>query len=223
MKKIILIIGLICCATFLQAQSTFLDIGQSGIRATAFAQESYWEDGFMGSLGYSFNGTFDISAWAGSYKYDHMQAGGDDIDQTETAYGANITWWFKRCSPGYERLINIGIRTGYEYEEYKVDDKKSATSNGFEGCAVFAINFDICNMCAMQPFYSLGYSMTTMEEEASGDKEDYNGAISSYGVNLVRNIGDNTKLHFTFETDNDALHKTNDVAYEFGAGVVYGF
>ncbi len=218
MKKVMVIVLFFCCVSMLQAQSTFLEVGQSGIGATVFAQESYWEDGFMGTLGYSFKGTLNVNIWGGMYKYDHLKVQGDEIDQKETALGGNLTWWFKRTRTGSDRGIDIGIFGGYEHEIYKVDDEKSATANGFDVGAIFAINFDINENCFLQPFYSLGYSVSTIKQESSGDKETYKGAISSYGVSLVRKLSCGNVIHFTFETDTDALQKTNEVAYEFGIG-----
>ena len=74
------------------AQSTFTDVGQSSIGATVIVQESYWEDGFTGKIGYSFKGKFDIDVEIGSFKYDHIKdASGNKVDLKEIAYGASLT------------------------------------------------------------------------------------------------------------------------------------
>ena len=223
MNKLLIIAILVCLVSALNAQSTYLEVGKSGIGAGLAIQESYWEDGFMGTLGYSFKGKVDVNIWGGMYTYDHLKVNGNDIDQKETALGVTATWWPLRTKTGKDRGIDIGMFGGYEYEEYTIDNEKSATSDGLEIGTVFAINFEVNEKCFIQPFYSLGYSYCKMKEESNDDIETYKGAISSYGVAIIRKLCNGNRIVLTFETDTDALQKTNDVAYEFGIGYVIGF
>jgi len=223
MKKLLILTLLLCFTFTLNAQSRYLEVGKSGIGIGLCVQESYWEDGFTGTIGYSFNGIFDVNIWGGIYTYDHLKVNGDDIDQKETALGGMVTWWLLRTKTGQDRGVDIGLFGGYEYEEYKIDDEKSATSDGLETGAIFAINFDVNEKCYLQPFYSLGYSYSKMKKESSDDIDTHKGATSRYGVSLIRKLCNGSRIVVTFETDTDAIQKTNDAAYEFCISYMIGF
>ena len=202
------------------AQSRFLEVGQSGIGATAIVQESYWEDGFMGVIGYSFKGIFDIDVGIGSFKYDHLR---DDVDLKEIAWDVSLTWWPMRTRTGGDRGIDIGVWGSYEHEEHKSDSGKCRTGNCLAGGAISAINFDINDTWFLQPYYAVGYAYDETKDEITDDKEDYKGAMSSFGVSLVRRLANGSSFVITLETDSDAMEKTNDTAYELAIGYNFAF
>jgi len=228
---VLMIILMLLGMSSIFAQSTFFEKGESGFGIYGGVQESFWEDGYFASIGYSYKGVVDIGVAYGNYKYDK-----DNFpeylavykDPTEVAIIVGLDYWFLRTNTGKDRGIDVGLWTEYEMEDYKFYSEDTletdATSSGFAFGPVFSINFDINDKWFIQPYFSIGYCFGNTEyKDSDKSDEDYKGGCSSIGVALARKFKCGNSIVFIFEIDSDSIEKTNDTAYEFSVGYNFGF
>ena len=231
MKKVILFSVFIslCVVSSLSAQSTFLEKGQSGFGLSATVQESYWEDGFFGSLGYSFKGNFDINITYGLFNYEKYTLGQSSNsnpplkDVKENVIGIDLGYWVIRTETSNDRGIDVGIWGAYEKEEYEYDGDKILSADGFSGGVEFTVNFLINQKYSLQPYFILGYDYEELKSENTDDISYFRGGCSSLGTALVYKINDDQSLVIKFELDNDTISKTYENAYEMSVGYYFGF
>ena len=234
-KALVLIILSLLGISSLFAQSTFFEKGQSGFGIYGGIQESYWEDGYFGSIGFSYKGIIELGITYRDFKYDKDNWESPiDKNPTESAVAFELDYWFLRTRTGADRGIDVGLWTEYEMENYKdypyyndSDTTKLKSSNGFSFGPEFSINFDINDKWFLQPFLWIGYASGNVkyEDESIVPDEDkkYKGGCGSIGVALARKFANGNSIVFIFEQESDAIDRTNDTAYKFSVGYNFGF
>lgn len=187
MKKIALAL-IFCFGIFVstQAQSVFLEKGQSGFGISGGLTTNEDVSGFSGSVGYSFFGVFDLGINIGRYSFDELFLG-DDLNATTITPFASIL-----VIKQDEKIpVSFALNGSYQRQIFSnsvlSDNNIDMTGNFFTvGASLFSM-FNVSEAMKIQPGIGFDYITGELKLEDSTDSftESDNSTFFSLGLSLI--------------------------------------
>ena len=187
MKKItlslILCFGIIVSA---QAQSSFLEKGQNGFGITGGFSTNEDLSGFIGGVGYSFSGVFDLGISVGRFGFD-QQFFGEDLNTTIISPFAS----YMIVKQDDQIPVSFALNGSYQRQIYSnrvlSDNNIDMTGNFFTiGASLFS-TFDASEAMRIQP--AIGFDYITgelkIEGSAGSESESDNTTLFTLGLSLI--------------------------------------
>ena len=187
MKKIalslILCFGIIVSA---QAQSSFLEKGQNGFGINGGFSTNEDISGFIGGIGYSFSGVFDLGISVGRFGFD-QQLFGEDLNATTISPFAS----YLIVKQDEQIPVSFALNGSYERQFYSnrvlSDNDIDMTGNFFTiGASLYSM-FEASEAMKIQP--SIGFNYITgelkVEDSTGSDTESDNTTLFTLGLSLI--------------------------------------
>ncbi len=192
-------------------QGVFLDKGVSGFGIGAGFGTNEDVTSFGGSVGYSFNGIFDIGLDINRFSFDQKLLG-DDL----SAITISPSVAFHALKQNENIPVSISLGAGYDYQKYSNDALDALNidmTGGFFsiGASIFGY-FKVAPSMKIQPALGVTYVTGEMKlEDDAGNSEtsDDNTTVFGLGISLVFVISHKNVLAITprinFTEDNTSF------------------